>query len=225
MKFSRHMLAATAVTAVVLTPAFGGSLVKGTLNQPGDLTIDTNQNLEFLTPSATRGLTYNQILASPFVTQDGFRIATVAQFQQLATDAGVTDFSGRFTTADVAGVNTLISFLGQTIPGPITLPAPGFQAAIAEGFYGFAISPSTLPGFFNVAGADAQSAALGQAPQDQARLIPELIQFGPGQQPPPIVGGFLVRTATPEPASLGAMGLGLATLLGLGIYRRRHMVR
>lgn len=213
---------ATAALGFVLTPAFADSLLHGTLIQPGDLTIDTNQNLEFLTPSATLGLTYNQILASPFVTQDGFRVATVAQFTQLATDAGVTDFSGSFTTADEAGVKNLISFLGVTTPGPLTLPAPGFQATIAEGFYGFAISPTTASGFFNVAGADDQSAALGQAPQDQARLISELIQFGPDQQPPPIVGGFLVRTATPEPASLAAMGLGLAMLAGLYIYRRRH---
>ncbi len=197
-------------------------MLKGTFNNPGDLTIDTNLNLEFLAPSATRGLTYNQILSSPFVTQNGFRVATVAEFEGLARDAGVTDFSGNFSTAAEPAVENLISFLGETIPGPITLPAPGFMADISNGFYGFAISPNTAPGFFNVAGADYQSAALGQAPQDQARVITELIQFAPGQQPPPIVGGFLVRTATPEPASFLAMGLGLSLLAGFGVWRKRH---
>lgn len=222
MKSSKHLLPAAAIVAFMLTPAFGGPLLKGTLNHPGDLTIDSNLNLEFLAPSATQGLTFNQILLSPFVAQNGFRVATVAEFEQLATDAGVTDFSGSFSTGNEPGVKTLISFLGETIPGPITLPAPGFLASISDGFYGFAIAPNTPAGFVNVAGADYQSAALGQAPQDQARVIPELIQFMPNQQPPPIVGGLLVR-ATPEPASLGVMGLGLAMLAGLCIYRQRHI--
>ncbi len=105
------------------TPAFG-ALIKGTLVNPNDLTIDTGQNLAFLNPSATLGLTYNQVLSSSFVTQQGFRVATIAEFQQLATNAGIPDLSANFSTGDVAGVNNLISFLGQTIPGPITLPAP-----------------------------------------------------------------------------------------------------
>ncbi len=44
------------------------------------------------------------------------------------------------------GVKNLISFLGETIPGPITLPAPGFMAPISNGFCGFAISPNTPAG-------------------------------------------------------------------------------
>ncbi len=223
MKYHTCLFMAAVSVASILTPAFGGTLLRGTLTKPGDLTIDTNQNLEFLAPSAPQGLTFNQILSSSFVTQDGFRVATVAQFEQLATDAGVTDLSGSFTTADVPGVKNLISFLGETIPGPITLPAPGFMATISNGFYGFAISPNTAQGFINVAGADYQSAALGEAAQDQARVISELIQFAPGQQPPPIVGGFLVRaSATPEPASFWLMALTLPMFAGLVIWRKRR---
>ncbi|MGH9397217.1 MAG: PEP-CTERM sorting domain-containing protein [Terriglobia bacterium] len=222
MKYVTCLFIVSVAAASMVTPAFG-TLLKGTFNKPGDLTIDTNQSLEFLAPSATQGLTYNQILSSPFVTQDGFRVATVAEFEQLATDAGATDFSGNFTAADVPGVKNLISFLGETIPGEITLPAPGFKATISNGLYGFAIAPNTPQGFINVTGADSQSASLGEAAQDQARVIPELIQFKDGQQPPPIVGGLLVRTATPEPASVWLMGLGLSMLAGLSIWRKRRI--
>lgn len=222
MKSNQRLLTAAAIAAFILGPAFGSTLIVGTFNRPGDLTIDPNQNLEFLAPSTTLGLTFNQVLSSSFVTQNGFRVATVAEVLQLTADAGVTDLSGAFSTGNEAGVKTLISFLGQTIPGPITLPVPGFMASIAEGFYGFAISPNTPAGFVNVAGADDQSAALGQAPQDRARVIPQLIQFMPNQQPPPIVGSFLVKAipqAIPEPASLGVTGLGLAMLLA---WRRKN---
>lgn len=226
MKHRTCLFIAVASLASLLTPAFGATLQKGTLDKPGDLTIDTSQNLEFLAPSATQGLTYNQILSSPFVTQNGFRVATVAEFEQLATDAGVTDFSGNFTAAALPGVKNLISFLGETIPGEITLPAPGYMATVSDGFYAFAISPNTPQGFINVAGADSQSMALGEAAQDQARVIPELIQFAPDMQPPPIVGGLLVRAsatnAVPEPASFGVMGLALSMLAGWGIFRKRR---
>lgn len=55
-------------------------------------------------------------------------------------------------------------------------------------------------------------------------MIPELIQFTPGTQPPAIVGGLLVRatSATPEPASFGVMGLALSMLAGFGIWRKRR---
>ncbi len=212
---------AVSSTTFILTPAFG-ALISGTFTQPGDLTIDTDQKLAFLRPSATLGLTYSQIQSSAFVTQNGFRVATIAEFGKLAADAGVPNLSGQFSVANEPGVKRLISFLGETIPGPITLPAPGFMAPISNGFYGFAISPNTPAGSFNVAGADYQSAALGQAPQDQARVILELINFMPNQQPPPIVGALLVRaapSAVPEPRTTMLVGAGI---LGLAIWAQRR---
>ena len=91
------------------------------------------------------------------------------------------------------------------------------------------------PGTFNVAGLDYQSAALGQAPQDQARAILNLIAF-PGDALPPnpggngingsIVGGFLVRpTAVPEPSALSLMGFGLLMMAGIGAWSQRSARR
>lgn len=205
--------------AFVLTaPAFGGSLSKGTLNQPGDLTIDSNLNLEFLTPLDTLAISYNQALASTYVTQDGFRVATLAEFEQLAMDAGVTDLSGTFNTGDNAGVLNLISYLGSTISAPFTLPG---AVTVSQGVYGFLNAPGIPAGFVNVSGADYQSAALGEAPQDQSRVAANFNQFAVDAAPP-ISGTFLVR-ATPEPASFGAMGLGLAVFAGLCFYRQRRV--
>ena len=200
----------------LLTPAFGATLMPGTLKQGGDLTIDTNQNLEFLTPTATQGISYNDALATSYVTQDGFRTATLSEFEQLAADAGVSDLSGGFSAANIAGVQTLINSLGSTIPNPTTLPN---GVTIAAGFYAFLEAPGTPAGFINVSGADYQSAALGEAPQDQGRVIANFNQL-PLDRAAPIAGTLLVRTATPEPTSLVTMGLGISLLAGLWMLRR-----
>ena len=216
MRLYKHLFGAAVTAVFMLTPA-SGALIEGTLNQPGDLTIDTDQNLEFLTLSATRGISYNQALATSFVTQDGFRTGTLSEFEQLATNAGVPDLSGTFSAANFAGVETLISSLGATIPGSFTLPN---GVTIARGFYSFLNAPGVPPGSVNVSGADYQSAALGQADQDQGRVLPMFNQFGVDQASP-IAGTLLVRTATPEPASVGTLGLGLTLFAGLWMLRRR----
>ena len=240
MKISvRHLqLAATTIamtTAILLfaKPSYAGPLVARDLNSPGDklLTLDTNTGLEFLDPAVTQALSFDQQLQTPFVTGQGFRIATSAEFVQLLTDAGFTNFSGSFNTADEpATENLLDNFLGNTIPPgqPFFIDPPGtrFDASISNGFYSFTTTPSTPPGFANVVGVDYQSAALGQAPQDQARVILSLAQL-PVDMPGPVNGGLLVRTASPtpvpEPSTLSLMGVGVLLLIGRSVYRRRSV--
>ena len=217
MKLCTSLFSAAFLAVFFLTPALNAALLKGTLVQSGDLTIDTSQNLEFLTLNDTKGISYNQALATNYVTQYGFQVATLAQVEQLAADAGVTNITGAFNTADVAGVQTLISYLGSTISVPTTLPN---GVVVASGLYGFLNAPGIPAGSANVSGADYQSAALGEATQDQARFAPNFNQF-PNTTPAAISGTFLVAVATPEPASVGAMGMGLFLLTGLFLFRRR----
>ena len=218
------------VGSVLTMPSRAGSLRTGDLNATGDqlLTIDTNTGLEFLDVSATVGLSYNQTLETSFVTQEGFRFATLDEFTQLLVDAGFTNFSGDFNTEDQAAAENLLeNFLGETIPPgePFTLDAPGtrFDAVISDGFYSFVTNaPGTPAGLANVVGVDYQSAALGLAPQDQTRVILSLNQV-PFDVPPPIAGGLLVRrsAAVPEPSSLLLLTLGGLSLGTLLVRRRR----
>ena len=235
MKYTRRLSLTTATLIMACGLSFtahsqAGPLQAADLNSPGDklLTIDTNIGLEFLDVSATSMVGFNDTLLTPFVTEQGFRFATRDEFVQLLTDAGFTDFSGNFNTTDQAAAENLLSnFLGETIPPgqPFSLDGPGtqFDANISDGFYSFATLASTPAGFVNVVGVDYQSAALGQAAQDQTRVLLSLNQVPLGASPP-IVGGLLVRQATvspvPEPAELWLMGLGLG-LLGF-VSRRRQ---
>lgn len=234
-RLSLTALALIAAALLFTAPSYATPIPLKTanLNAPGDklLTVDTHTGLEFLDPAVTSGLTYNEIGASSFVTKLGFRFATTSELQEFLSDGGITNSSGNFNTTDEAAVENLLSnFIGQTITGPITLPPAG-GGMISDGIYGFTNDPGVPSGQFNVAGLDYQSAALGEAPQDQARTILNLISFHGDKLPPnpggngingSIVGGFLVRSVpVPEPSSIGVMGLGsLLLLAGVGLRRR-----
>jgi hypothetical protein len=231
-------LAACACFAALVNPQFGtaDTLQKADLNTSGDglLTIDNNTGLDFLAPSATAGLSYDQTIASPFVQQQGFTVASAAQVQQLFRDAGITNFSGQFNTTDFNAVSGLVNaFLGSTIPSETTIPVPAFLATVAAGDYGLTLATGSTS---TVLGIDYQTAAESGTGQADARTILNfaalpLTTAGPtvpttagGSSTP--IGSFLVRpenaNATPEPAGTALLGLALLGTMGLaGRLRRR----
>jgi hypothetical protein len=87
------ILLASALPALLLLPlAARGELVEADLvPDSGDrlLTQDTRTGLEWLDLQATDGWSIAQALASPYATDDGFRVATAPEVDGLLESAGV----------------------------------------------------------------------------------------------------------------------------------------
>ena len=217
MNFSNPLLPALAAGAL-LVPALAATaqaqLQAVDLNAPGDglVTRDAAAGLEFLDITATANLSVNDALQTPFVTQQGFRFGTFAEFQTLLVDAGFTNFTGDFNTTDQAATENLLgNFIGETVGPDADFELGNSGVTISDGFYAFVDgSPFPDAGNNGVVGVDYQSAALGQAAQDQARVTLNFNQFPPTFNSP-IAGTLLVR-AVPEPSGLlllGGAGFGL----------------
>jgi hypothetical protein len=81
------------------------------LDRDHAITYDTDTQFEWLDLTKTEGLNYNDALASKYVTEFGFHIATVAEVLQLWADVGVTP--GDSYENSVGGIE-LINLLGCT---------------------------------------------------------------------------------------------------------------
>lgn len=230
MKYMQRLAGLAVFTCLTLVNpqiGFAGILQTGDLNAIGDklLTIDPNTGLAFLDPKATAGLSYNQALGSPFVLQQGFQFASVAQVQQLFRDAGITNFTGQFNTPDLNVVTDFVNnFIGSIIPGEATITAPAFAATVIAGDYAFTAASGNTS---TVIGIDYQTAAESATGQPDARTILNFASF-PLTMPAPIVGSFLVRsapTAIPEPAGTGLLALALLAAMGFAGRVRRKLDR
>ncbi len=87
----------------------------------GSITYNSNQNLNWLTPNATIGMSYNQVndMLATDLRFTGFRYATVTELANLYLDFGIPDIniygdSSFGTQANALGANTLQVFLGVT---------------------------------------------------------------------------------------------------------------
>jgi hypothetical protein len=76
------------------------------------ITFDTATRLEWLDLSQTFGLSYNETLLTPFVTELGFRFATPADLITLASAVSVVPGS---SVANLPGITTLLALLGCTV--------------------------------------------------------------------------------------------------------------
>src|SRR5262245_38450568 len=107
---------------MLLLRSFGGwcalmlsaSPVQASLVDLGVVTRDTGTGLDWLDVSVTLGLSYNEALQTGFVTEQGFRPATIEEVAQLFLNAGAPT-QGLFQPNLVLEVEQLIFLMGYTL--------------------------------------------------------------------------------------------------------------
>src|SRR4051812_22029064 len=117
----------------------------------GPITYDPNTGLEWLDLTVTRGWSLNQTLASPYVTNDGFRAATQSELRSLYADVGITfqqsqnpwHTSSDYSLENGPGVSTLLRLLGCTFQ--CNGPSPAGQGWLDVGS-----STGTLYAFYQL---------------------------------------------------------------------------
>lgn len=103
--------------AAGLTPTIvHAALVEKDLNTKGDalITLDTESGLEWLDVTATVGLSYNEAKATTFVTESGFRHATVKEVRSLYEAAELNTFGCLYAHDNFDGATLLLKLLGST---------------------------------------------------------------------------------------------------------------
>jgi hypothetical protein len=89
----------------------------------GSITYDSKQNLNWLSPSATVGISYNQVkdMLATDSRFSGFRYASVAELTNLFSDFGIPNINDYGlsvcgTEANVPGATAFQAFFGVTYP-------------------------------------------------------------------------------------------------------------
>jgi PEP-CTERM motif-containing protein len=192
------------------------ALIEQNLNAPGDklITFDDVSGLEWLDLTATLSFSYNQVLATSFVTTQGFKFADTAQVSALYTNAGVTDQTGVFVASNFLGAEELLLKLGCT--GNCAAPNP-FQQGYAD-LLPASAATAAVPFVQTKSDSTAQALAVLSGTQIKTITLND-------------IGSYLYRpqavpdpdpTSIPEPSVLLIFGLGLVGLAGFG-WRRRQV--
>ena len=178
------------------------------------LVLDTVTNLEWLSPLATAGLSYNSVAGGTggFVTTHGFSIAASQTVRDLIADNfddpttvnSVANFPKAQAFFDTFGVAQLVSCPSASPPGP----CPRTQAWAADG------GTLTSLGMITLGGTHGRLLEFSGSVASQGNVVD-------GQR-----GVWLVRSATtPEPSTLLVMGGSLAGLASWAWRRRDHQGR
>jgi hypothetical protein len=196
-------LSLTLVAVMLASPA-SATLVQGDLFTAGDglLTIDSDTNQEWLDLTKTQGLSYNQALASIYVTDHGFRHSTVGEVAALFSNAGFLTVNNGNNPANDPAAELLVNLMGCTqFCGTANELGRGFADWTTSGW-------TTRPNYHNT------GLGAGAATTSLLTNNPDLVDSNIGPS-----GHFLVREAsvsypTPEPgaATLFAVGVLVASL-------------
>jgi len=203
MKKSR-LLGAVAIFIVSLSS-------NASLLDNGNTTIDTGTGLEWLDITLTVGQSYNDVLASSFVTTDGYQYATEAEVEQLFTNAGGTPTPGpAYLPSNIAPAQLLLDLMGCT-SYLIGVPCDGAGEDWAPAMWG---SSSEYIALID----DRWNLPEYIVPGGHAGVLTtrSFIHGDDSTSYRADVGSFLVRTsAIPIPAAVWLFGSGLLGLVGM----------
>jgi hypothetical protein len=185
------------------------------LDRDHAITYDTDTQFEWLDLTKTEGLNYNDALASRYVTEFGFHIATVAEVLQLWADVGVSP--GDSYENSPGGVE-LINLLGCTAQCVRGGPA-------AQGWMDMGDPLMTAYSFVQYASSSPPGPYMpGVQPIDaNMNYVPFVSRASTNPFLNDDTGAWLVRSAVPEPATWAMMITGFG-LVGASLRRRRVAV-
>lgn len=206
------------LSLVSLPPTARGALIELDLQVPGDglITLDTNTNLEWLDPSLTLGLSFDEVSggAGGWIA-DGWRYATGAEVCNLFSSNvfALSECPSLFVQFGDASTE-LAAFVAVFSDDPTAYAPP--LVGIVGYFQDSAASDPTRVG--NGAVGDADLAVLMFGVNQEMLAVGEDVYdtdlIDPG------IGSYLVRPV-PEPGSGGLVAAGLA-VLGVSACRRRR---
>ena len=152
-------------------------------DEDGNLTLDTETNLEWLNPFLSYGLSVDDVLdGSGGFLSDGFRHATEGEIEELFLHAGIPEINTAFQTENYVPVQALIQLLAPE--------ATYWNGMLIAGFTANQVSP----GMYGMAAIITQDSTQSGAAASWNGTYPANQQL-------PGAGHFLVRPASPAEAA------------------------
>jgi hypothetical protein len=209
----RRDFIALALAALIAAPPAQALLLEQSLGpgaNDGLITYDTKARIEWLDLTATLGLSYNEILGTPYVVDQGFRFATATELRTLYLAAGIDVVPTGYRAEYFAGVQQLLGLLGCTV-----FCEPTYTIDAGQGWFDYGGPTLTGYSFFQLGVVDGSSPPYVFGGSVSLWDDP----FAPKDLPADAflrrqTGGFLIRYhGVPEPGTFALVGLGLVGLI------------